>query len=83
MFFGGLFIARSLRRGKNGKKLLEEDLTYRIRGCVYSAYRELGAGFLEKVYEKALLIELKQAGLQAQSQVSLEVQSTYNWSICG
>ena len=53
--------------------LLEEDLSYRIRGCVYEVFRELGGGFLEKVYERALLKELEWQGLQAQSQVSLSV----------
>ena len=31
--------------------LYEEELTYRIRGCIYEVYRVLGAGFLEQVYE--------------------------------
>ena len=31
--------------------LKEEELTYAIRGCVYEVFRELGYGFLEKVYE--------------------------------
>jgi len=53
--------------------LLEEELSYRIRGCVYEVFRELGGGFLEKVYEKALLRELRLQGLAAESQVSLPV----------
>ena len=53
--------------------LLEEELSYRIRGCVYEVSRELGAGFLEKVYERALLKELELQGLQAQGQVPLSV----------
>jgi len=53
--------------------LLEEELSYRIRGCVYEVFRELGGGFLEKVYEKALLRELQLQGLAAESQVSLPV----------
>jgi GxxExxY protein len=49
--------------------LAEEDLTFKIRGCVFEVFRELGAGYLEKVYENALLIELRNAGLHAASQV--------------
>lgn len=37
-------------------------------------FRELGAGFSEKVYENALLIELKKQGLQCRSQQALSVK---------
>lgn len=47
--------------------LEEEELTYKIRGCVFEVYKELGAGFLEKVYENALIIELKKQGLVCKS----------------
>jgi len=53
--------------------MLEEELTYIIRGCVYEVYRKLGCGFLESVYEKALLIELRSHGLQSGRQVPIEV----------
>ena len=39
--------------------LKDEELTYKIRGCVFEVYRYLGAGFLEAVYQKALVRELK------------------------
>ena len=53
--------------------LLEEELTYRIRGCVFEVSKQLGAGFLEKVYENALLREFALQGIAAQSQVALAV----------
>jgi GxxExxY protein len=53
--------------------LTEEELTYRIRGCVFEVFRELGAGYLEKVYENALLLELRLAGIRAESQIPLRV----------
>ena len=34
------------------------ELTYQINGAIFEVNRVLGAGFLEKVYENALLIEL-------------------------
>jgi GxxExxY protein len=34
------------------------ELTYQINGAVYEVNKVLGAGFLEKVYENALLVEL-------------------------
>ncbi|RRQ21425.1 GxxExxY protein [Thiohalobacter thiocyanaticus] len=54
--------------------LVEEELTYGIRGCVYEVYRQLGAGFLEKVYEKALIRELHLQGVNAEAQVPLKVE---------
>ena len=53
--------------------LKEEELTYAVRGCIYEVFRELGYGFLEKVYEKALLKELRLQGLKAASQVPIKV----------
>lgn len=53
--------------------LLEEDLTYRIRGCVYEVARHLGGGFLEKVYENALLNEMRRQGIIAEAQVPVSV----------
>ena len=50
-----------------------EDLTYKIRGCIFEVYRHLGSGFLEKVYENALIIELRNNGLNVSSQRSINV----------
>ncbi len=49
------------------------DITYGIRGAVFEVNRVLGAGFLEKVYENALLIELQARGFKAESQVPIKV----------
>ena len=49
------------------------DITYTINGSVFEVNRVLGPGFLEKVYENALLIELKSRGLNAESQVPIKV----------
>ena len=61
--------------------MLEEELTYKIRGCVFEVYKELGSGFLEKVYENALMIELRKQGLKCESQVPLNV--SYKSNIVG
>ena len=42
-------------------------------GCAFEVIKELGAGFLESVYEKALLLALNQKGLSAVSQQPLSV----------
>jgi GxxExxY protein len=49
------------------------DVTYAINGAVFEVNRVLGPGFLEKVYENALLIELKRKGLKAGSQTPIKV----------
>ena len=40
---------------------------------MYEVFKQLGGGFLEKVYENALLKELQAQGLQAESQVAINV----------
>ena len=54
--------------------LQEEQISFAIQGCVFDVYRQLGCGFLEKVYEKALLAELESQGLRAETQVPVTVQ---------
>jgi len=57
------------------------DLTYKINGAIFEVHRTLGEGFLEKVYENALLIELRSMGLNAESQVPVPVK--YKGDIVG
>ena len=49
------------------------DITYKIRAAIFEVNRVLGWGFLEKIYENALLIELKNRGLNAKAQVPIHV----------
>ena len=51
-----------------------EDITHAIIGVFYDVYNDLGPGFLEKVYENALLVELNTRGLKAHSQCPVSVQ---------
>ena len=53
--------------------LLHKDLTDLIIQAFYKVYNELGYGFLEKVYENALIIELKKIGLLIEQQVKIKV----------
>jgi GxxExxY protein len=53
--------------------MLHEDLTEIILAACFEVSNELGAGFLESVYEKALLIAIRDKGLAAQPQVPLQV----------
>ncbi|MBC8434274.1 MAG: GxxExxY protein [Desulfobacterales bacterium] len=50
-----------------------KDLTAKIIECAYKVHNTLGFGFLESVYQNALLIEFKKAGLNAQKEVPLKV----------
>lgn len=49
------------------------DLTYRIRGAIYSVYNELGPGLLESVYEAALAVEFGLMSLRFETQVPIKV----------
>jgi GxxExxY protein len=65
----------------DNEKIIEKELVYKINRCVFEVYRVLGHGFLEKVYERALLKELKAKGLKAQAQVPIQVH--YKGEIVG
>lgn len=49
-------------------EMQHEAITKAVIGCAFEVINELGAGFLESVYEKALLLALRQKGLAAASQ---------------
>jgi GxxExxY protein len=55
------------------KKLLYEDLTYKIIGAAKEVYRELGPGYLKSVYEDALCYELDLLDIPYQRQIDLDV----------
>jgi GxxExxY protein len=48
-------------------------LSEKIIGCAYTVANKLGYGFLEKVYENSLLIELRKEGITAEQQVPIKV----------
>jgi GxxExxY protein len=54
-------------------ELQGRELTEKIIRAFYTVYNKLGYGFLEIVYEKSLLIELRKMGLQALRQQRIEV----------
>jgi len=53
--------------------MLHKVLSEKIIKAFYNVYNSLGYGFLEKVYENAMLIELRKFGLDAQKQASIQV----------
>ena len=54
--------------------MMHEVLTEKILKACFEVSNELGCGFLESVYLKALLIALAQSGMKAQTQVPLRVE---------
>jgi len=55
----------------NDSKYME--LTEKIIGIFYKVYNTLGYGFLEKVYENAMMIEFKKENISAVSQYAIKV----------
>ena len=58
---------------KGENKMLHAELTNKIISSFFKVYNTLGYGFLEKVYENALVIELKRAGLNVLQQQNIKV----------
>jgi GxxExxY protein len=53
--------------------MLHSELTEKIIKAFYKVYNTLGYGFLEKVYENALVIELKKMGFNISQQYNIKV----------
>jgi GxxExxY protein len=53
--------------------LMDGELTEKILGAAFKVQNKLGAGFLEKVYENSLSIELRKCGLAVECQKAFPV----------
>ena len=62
----------TIRTIKEEKELPYSELTGSILGCCFEVMKELGPGFLERVYKNALLMAMRQKGLQ------VELERSYN-----
>jgi GxxExxY protein len=62
-------------------QLLHQEITERLIKGFYTVYNTLGYGFLEKVYENALAIELRKLGLTVEQQASIKVH--YSGTLVG
>ena len=49
-------------------KYVDEELTGKIIECIIAVHQELGPGFLESIYRRALLIEMRKQGLAAETE---------------
>jgi GxxExxY protein len=62
-------------------EMLHENITEQILKGFYKVYNTLGYGFLEKVYENALLVELREMGLNVRQQHPITVY--YGFDVIG
>jgi GxxExxY protein len=51
--------------------MLENEISYTVRGCIFKVFNNLGPGLLESAYEAALFYEIDKAGLRVACQVAL------------
>ena len=56
------------------ERIIYKDLSYKIVGLAIEVYNELGFGFLENVYENALMVWLHRAGIKAKQQAPVKVK---------
>jgi GxxExxY protein len=54
--------------------MIDNDITYQIRGAIYDVYKNLGPGLLESVYEEAMVYELQKRGLKVERQFEVPIQ---------
>ncbi|SRR5579885_2293930 len=57
----------------NEKEILYKDISYKIIGLAMEVHSKLGYGFLEKVYENALMLLFRREGIQAKQQAPIKV----------
>ncbi|HEX2999675.1 MAG TPA: GxxExxY protein [Armatimonadota bacterium] len=55
------------------ERAILDDLAHKVIGAAYEVANQLGAGFLEKVYERSLLREMTLRGIPVETQVPLTV----------
>ena len=58
----------------NNNKFLYQELTGKIIHCCIDVHKELGCGFLEKVYQEALAIVFKEEGIEFEREQHLPIQ---------
>jgi len=56
------------------RMLLHEHITRAVIGCGFEVINELGAGFLESVYQNAMLLTLRENGMRVKSQHPIQVK---------
>ena len=52
---------------------MDRQYTYKVLGCVYEVYKQLGPGLLESIYEQAMIRELTMQGFDVKNQQQVPV----------
>src|SRR5204863_128891 len=58
-------------------ELEHKDITEKIIGAAFEVFKVLGHGFLERVYQRAMLVELRLRGLSAEIEAKINVRAKY------
>jgi GxxExxY protein len=71
---GNSIMKPGIEEARNGDTKLEhEELTGKIIGAAIEVHRALGPGFIESIYERALVIALRKRGLKVEQQVEVRI----------
>ena len=62
-----------MNRKKAGEKVLYAELSYRVMNAVFEVHNQLGPGFTEKIYERALTVEFEKRNIAYETQKQIEV----------
>jgi GxxExxY protein len=57
----------------NSTNIIYRDLSYQIMGAIFEVHKELGPGFLEAVYHKALVEEFSRRGMKVETQKTIDL----------
>lgn len=57
----------------NSTNIIHSDLSYEIMGAIFEVHKTLGPGFVESVYEKALIEELTKRAIKVEAQKVIDV----------
>ena len=55
------------------KQMNENEISYIVRKCIFNVYNNLGPGLLETIYQKILIYELEENGLDVKAELALPV----------
>ena len=56
-----------------GEKVIYADLSYKIMNAVFEVHNQLGPGFTENIYERALVVELENRAIAFETQKEIEI----------
>lgn len=66
-------IVKKARMTTSNTNIIYPDLSYEIMGAIFEVHKQLGPGFLESIYEKALIEEISSRGMAVETQKLINV----------